>query len=185
MNTLIISATSDLGRSISERLYSEGTSLQLTYRKEQDKENLKSTFTPRENQSISFLKYDALDPNGHTQLVSSLETIPDQVFICTGFMGDHEKAIKDELEMKKILESNFSGLAFLIHALSLKMKERGGTIIGISSVAGERGRRGKFFLWEFKKRFNYIIGWLSALLPWIKLKICYCNPRIHQNKNVD
>lgn len=81
--------------------------------------------------------------------------------ICVfGYLGDTEKGLKDWKEAQNIIESNYTGAVSILDVAATDMMERKtGTIIGISSVAGERGRQSNFLYGSAKAGFTaYLSG---------------------------
>ncbi len=147
---LVISANSGLGKCICTELLSKGYDLDLTVRSLEKGESLKSDLGEEFDHRVGIHVYDVLDLAKAKTLVQTIQH-PDAVFICTGIMGDHERAIESEDEMLRILDTNFRGIAVLVNLLVRKMKSKGGIIAGVSSVAGERGRKGNFYYGSAKK----------------------------------
>ncbi len=123
---LILGANSDMAKAIAIKFKANGFDLMLAVR------------NPKNDSEIAF---DALGFDSHEVFVKNLPSIPDVVVTAFGVLIEGDESFQNP---KRSLEStlvNYSGVVSIIGHLSKAMAERGsGTIIGISSVAGERGR---------------------------------------------
>jgi decaprenylphospho-beta-D-erythro-pentofuranosid-2-ulose 2-reductase len=123
---LILGANSDIAKSIAQVFKAEGFELILAVRK------------PNCDSEIVF---DAVDFDSHESFVKNLKTLPDVVVTAFGVLVEGEEGFQEpQLALDSTLV-NYTGVVSILGYLSKAMAERGsGTIIGISSVAGERGR---------------------------------------------
>ena len=72
---------------------------------------------------------------------ASLDPSPDTVVSVVGILGDQARAERDMDYAAQVLRANFEGPALILGAFAEIMAARGsGAIVGVSSVAGERGR---------------------------------------------
>lgn len=92
----------------------------------------------------------------------------DVLFCATGYLGKStEEGLYDNENTTKIVEVNFSKLVLALNYFSQKMEsKRNGTIIALSSVAGERGRQSNFIYGAAKAGFTqYLSGLRNYLFP--------------------
>ena len=70
----------------------------------------------------------------------------DLLFCATGFLGEGtDTGLYDDVNTQKIIDVNYAKLIPLINFFAKKMEsKRAGTIIALSSVAGDRGRQSNF-----------------------------------------
>jgi short-subunit dehydrogenase len=82
-----------------------------------------------------------------------------------GYLGDQDLAFTDPDEARTILTTNFTGPVILLDELSrLLIEQQKGFIIGIASVAGDRGRQSNFIYGSAKGGFNiYLQGLRNRL----------------------
>ena len=82
-----------------------------------------------------------------------------------GFLGDQQKAESDWEECHRILQVNFVGAVSILNRIAEKYIAGGhGTIVGISSVAGERGRKSNYLYGSAKAGFTaYLSGLRNRL----------------------
>ena len=89
--------------------------------------------------------FDALDYASHSAFYSKLHPRPDGVVLAFGYLGDQKIAQKDCEEARRIIETNFMGALSILEIIAADFeRQQKGFIIGISSVAGERGRRANY-----------------------------------------
>jgi short-subunit dehydrogenase len=88
--------------------------------------------------------FDAKSISTHTDWVNQLPVIPDITVLAFGVMHEESDAWQQDALTQEMIDTNFSGAVSILQALSKKYIERGsGTLVGISSVAGDRGRASK------------------------------------------
>ena len=74
-------------------------------------------------------------------------------------MGDQDQSQTDPDAAARVLRSNFEGPALILGLLAERFEARGsGTIIGISSVAGDRGRASNYVYGAAKAGFTAFLS---------------------------
>ncbi len=121
----------------------------------------------RYNVPASAVFFDADDTDSHREFYTSLAKKPDIAMIAFGRLGDQEKAQADFAEAEKIFKTNFFGAASILEIIAADFEERGqGTIIAMSSVAGERGRKSNYIYGSSKAALTaYLSGLRNRLAP--------------------
>ncbi len=164
---LVLGASSDIGISVAKKFAQEGFDIQLagrnSYNLEKDCNNLRIRYKVNAN----FYELDALDINSHEKFVRALPILPNVVVSAIGLLGDQSES---ELEIKKninVLRTNFEGVVSLFSIFSNYFIDRGnGTLIGISSVAGDRGRASNYIYGSAKAGLNaFLSGLRNRLSP--------------------
>ena len=148
---LILGATSDMAIALAEIYAKKGDKLQLAARNP-------SMLTPiKKDLEIRF--------GAQISTYISLDTKPDIALCVFGYLGDQRKAIKDWDESKQIIQSNFTGAVSILNIIANDMEDRKeGVIVGISSVAGERGRVSNYLYGSAKAGFTaYLSGLRNRL----------------------
>ena len=103
--------------------------------------------------------------NDAAAFVDGLGTLPDVVICVVGLLGDQTNAQNDAALAQTILRSNFEGPALMLGEFANRMQVRGaGTIIGISSVAGDRGRASNYLYGSAKAGFTAFLSGLRNRL---------------------
>lgn len=154
---LIAGAKSDIGDAVARKYASAGYQVILAGRDSTSLERVASDIRIRFDVSVEIQELDILQTS-FERFIENLSAIPDVVCLCIGLLGDQEVDERDTESARLVLDTNFVGPAiFLGEVFNLFVGRGSGCIIGISSVAGDRGRKS-----------NYIYGsskaGLSALL---------------------
>lgn len=120
----------------------------------------------RHNVSVQTVAFDAADIESHAAFYQNLPAKPDVVIVAFGYLGDQTRARSDFKEAQKIINNNFTGAVSILEIIAADFEDRGsGLIIGISSVAGERGRQSNYFYGAAK-------GALSIYLSGLRNRLC-------------
>lgn len=163
---LIIGANSDMGRAIASQLAEEGYDLQLAARQAEERLDRAATdLNLRFQRSVSKLELDVCATDSHAGFVESLSPQPDLVVSVAGLMTEQTDAQTDYSQAKAMIDANFSGLVSLFEKLAAQMENRGsGCLVGVSSVAGDRGRQKNYIYGAAKAGFStYLSGLRNRL----------------------
>ncbi len=151
---LILGATSDIGAAIAKKFASEKYNVQLAGRREEQLKPLQSDLEIRYCIHCSVHPFDAEKFETHQAFYDSLSPKPDVTVYVIGYMNDNEKVINNWSESLRTINTNYSGAVSILNIVASGYSKKGaGTIVGISSVAGNRGRQS-----------NYIYGSAKAAL---------------------
>ncbi len=151
---LIIGAKSDIARATAREYAKNGYDLYLAARNVEELQIFAQDIITRTQRNVKLVELDILDFTFHHEFYDSLEEKPLGVISAVGYLGDQQKAQTDFEEARKITDTNYTGVVSLFNIIANDFKKRrNGFIIGISSVAGDRGRKS-----------NYIYGSAKAAL---------------------
>lgn len=163
---LIVGASSDIAKATARLFAQKGWSVILAGRNSAalvaDARDLQirspsTTATARE--------LDILDTAGFTPFLDLLPVLPDAVLMAVGLLGDQHLAESDTTHTELLMRSNFEGPALFLGIVAEHFERRGsGTIIGISSVAGERGRASNYVYGAAKAGFTAFLSGLRNRL---------------------
>jgi decaprenylphospho-beta-D-erythro-pentofuranosid-2-ulose 2-reductase len=164
-HALILGATSDMALAIARKFATHGYSLTLAARNVEKLRATQSDIQIRQNVNVDIVQFDALNMRGHYEFYSRLPVKPDVVISVFGLLGDQLKAQADWQTCEEILFSNYVGAVSILNVVANDMEERKqGVIVGISSVAGERGRQSNYFYGSAKAGFTaYLSGLRNRL----------------------
>lgn len=162
---LIVGAASDIGRALAREYAKAGASLILAARRVErlapDVEDLKLRY----GTAVRLAECDLLDLAGHERFLDALGEPPDIALCVVGLLGQQQAAEADSATADLIMRSNYNGPALLLNALAARMERRGsGHIIGISSVAGDRGRASNYVYGSAKAGFTAFLSGLRNRL---------------------
>lgn len=162
---LILGARSDIGMAVAHRFGKAGYDIQLAAR---DAENLaddKSDLELRYGVSVSLYEFDALEIQSHELFVENLYCLPTVVVCAVGYMGNQLGCENSSEATSIVMRSNFEGPASILGVLAKKFELRGsGCLVGISSVAGERGRASNYVYGSAKAGFTAFLSGLRNRL---------------------
>ena len=162
---LILGAKSDIAMSTAHRFAEAGYDMQLAARNVNSLNQYKSNLEQKYQINVTLHEFDALKINSHKHFANSLPQLPSVIICAVGYMGDQKKNEQDVEVASNVIRSNFEGPAsiFLIFA-SLFEKRGSGTLVGISSVAGERGRAKNYIYGSSKAGFSVFLSGLRNRL---------------------
>ena len=162
---LIIGASSEIGIAIAYEYASVGYHVQLACREAKRLEQKKSDIELRYQVKVQIFEFDVLTIQDHDIFVEKLNPTPDIAVSCVGYMGDGKKYDRYCDDASLIVRSNFEGPLIFLLVLSRKFMERkSGTIVGISSVAGDRGRANNKIYGASKSGFTAFLSGLRNSL---------------------
>lgn len=162
---LILGARSDIGKAAAHQFAALGHPIQLAARRAETLEADKSDIELRHGVGVSLHEFDALQVTTHAAFVDRLPVLP-QIAVCAvGLMGEQSENERDPDKAVRVMRSNYEGPAGILAALANRFEERGdGTLVGISSAAGERGRAANYVYGSAKAGFTAFLSGLRNRL---------------------
>ena len=148
--TLILGAKSVIAHALATQLARAGSDLVLAARQCHELQPFASDLNLRAGRRIDLLEFDILSSQGDSGFADEVRSKFGEfelVILVVGYLGQHQEAIGGDLEeLERIMETNFTGAARVLSELANYLEGRGttGGIIGISSVAGDRGRQSNY-----------------------------------------
>ncbi len=167
LNVLILGSGSDLAQDLARKYASKGNNIWLAGRDIDFLKTFSNDLVIQHSISSIYTYFDAGSYNSHEKFLDELPKIPDICIYVIGYLGKPASLPSDWDDIQKIMESNLLGAISILNLIGMKMKTRGkGIIIGISSVAGERGRQSNYIYGSAKAGFTqYLSGLRNALYP--------------------
>jgi len=151
---LIIGAKSDIAKATAREYAKNGYDLYLAARNSEDLEEFTKDIRIRTQRNVKLLELDILDYQSHQAFYGNLDEKPLGAISAIGYLGEQEKAQSDFDEAQQIMDTNYTGIVSLFNIIADDFEKRkSGFMVGISSVAGDRGRKS-----------NYIYGSAKAAL---------------------
>lgn len=162
---LILGARSDIGKAVTHKFAALGHPIQLAARNSETLEAEKNDLELRYGVPVTLHEFDALTTETHEQFVATLPQIP-QIAVCAvGLMGRQEENERNINAASRVMRSNYEGPASILALLANRFEERGsGTLVGISSVAGDRGRAINYVYGSAKAGFTAFLSGLRNRL---------------------
>lgn len=146
---LIIGASSLIARAAAQAFAREGYELVLAGTPGEELEHVAGDARVRGGVRVESLPFDAREIESHEAFVErAAELAGDDLagaVINFGLTGDAERSRSDMRHADEIVQVNYSGaVSVLGHLANYFEAKRGGFIVGVSSVAGDRGRQSNY-----------------------------------------
>ncbi|SIO53950.1 Short-chain dehydrogenase [Rhodovulum sp. ES.010] len=164
---IILGASSAMARAFARKLAARGDGLILAGRDMDDLERDAADACIRGAALAEVARFDARDPAGFAPLVGRMAacggTISAAVFV--GSMPSQAEIDADPSLIEGMVVDNFTGPAHILQMLAPLMEQRGdSTVVGVGSVAGDRGRIGNYVYGAAKAGFaTYLSGLRNRL----------------------
>lgn len=164
-HVLILGARSDIALATAHHFAAEGCAIQLAARACDTLIDEQKDIQLRHNVVVTLHEFDALALDTHEAFVEKLPALPDTAICAVGLLGDQAEAEKDLNTATTIMRSSYEGPASIFAVLANKFEARGaGVLVGISSVAGERGRASNYVYGSAKAGYTAFLSGLRNRL---------------------
>jgi decaprenylphospho-beta-D-erythro-pentofuranosid-2-ulose 2-reductase len=170
MAVAIFGATSRLARRLADTYAAAGYSVFLAARDVAEAERTAADLRIRYGVKVAVGAFDAADLDAHGALVEQAQAQVGPIEVGVIVFGDMEPGQDhaDAGRLRRVIERNYMGAAALAEALAEQMVQRpaGGerSIIGVSSVAGERGRASNYLYGSAKGALSLFLQGLRNRL---------------------
>lgn len=162
---LILGARSDMAKAIAHRFAAAGHPVQLAARNAETLQPDATDLNLRYGVVVSLHEFDALAADAHEGFIDTLPELPEIAVCAVGTMGEQALSERDPKAAAHVIRSNFEGPALVLGVLAERFAARGsGTLVGISSVAGERGRASNYVYGAAKAGFSTFLSGLRNRL---------------------
>jgi len=164
---IILGATSTIARAFSRRAAERGEGVILAGRDMDDLNTIAKDCAARGAPLAEPIAFDARDPKSFTPILKRAEevdgTLNAAVFV--GSMPSQAEIDADPALIDGTITDSFSGPARFLTALAPLLEQRGmGTVVGVGSVAGDRGRIGNYVYGASKAGFHaYLSGFRNRM----------------------
>jgi hypothetical protein len=161
---LILGAKSDIAKAIAQKFSNNDFQVTLAARGSNELVDFAKSIQTGNNK-VNTVDFDAINYKSHSAFFNGLAVKPDVVVLCVGYLGDQEKAQNEFEETEKLIDTNYTGPVSILEIVAKDMEEKGaGAIIGISSVAGDRGRQSNYIYGSSKAAFSAYLSGLRQRL---------------------
>ncbi|NKB68793.1 MAG: SDR family oxidoreductase [Candidatus Latescibacteria bacterium] len=166
---LILGAKSAIAQALARQLAAAGYDLALGARQCQQLTPFAADTRLHSQTQVDLFEFDALDTTAHAGLPGRVEETcgPFELAILVfGVLGDQAEARDQTEALEQILHTNFTSAAVVAAHLANYLEARGGPggLIGISSVAGDRGRQSNYSYGAAKGGFSLFLQGLRNRL---------------------
>ena len=162
---LLLGATSDIALAIARRCAAAKARVALAARSVGRLEADAQDIRIRYGSEVALHEFDVLDVDRHARFLDSLGELPDLVVCMVGLMEPQAELSVNSASARRVIETNYVAPALLIGEIANRMEARNrGTIVGVSSVAGDRGRASNYIYGSAKAGFTAFLSGLRARL---------------------
>jgi len=174
---LIVGAKSDIAKATAREYAKNGYDIYLAARKSSELDEFANDLRVRTEQEIKVLELDVLDYKSHQKFYDDLAEKPLGVITAVGYLGEQKSAAIDFRESQKIIDTNYTGVVSLLNIITNDFEERrSGFIVGISSVAGDRGRKSNYIYGSAKAALSTYLSGLRNRLNDTKVHVMTVKP---------
>lgn len=183
---LILGATSGIAEACARSFAKRGHSLILTARNTDDLKALKQSLESEYNVGVELAAFDSLKTEDHEAFYQQFKGLVTVVIAAFGVLEDESQARKDAARALAVIATNYVGTVSILNIISRDLKAQGsGTILGISSVAGERGRQSNYLYGSSKAGMTAYLDGLRNELASDGVHVCTVKPGFVATKMID
>jgi short-subunit dehydrogenase len=174
---LILGGRSDIGQAIAGRFAKAGYPIVLAARDAGSLDPVRADMALRTNAKIETVEFDVLDTDKMAAFADSFDPAPGIVVSVIGAMGDQEISVRDLDAAAHVMRSNYEGPALILGLFAERMAAReAGIVIGVSSVAGDRGRASNYVYGSAKAGFTAFLSGLRNRLTRFGIRVITVKP---------
>lgn len=176
-DVLILGGRSDIGLAIARAFAAKGHPVTLAARRAEELETDRADIALRTGAEVRTREFDVLDSATLPEFVASDAQAPQIVVSVVGAMGDQEESERDPSAAAHVIRTNFEGPALALGLYAERMlAEGGGTLVGVSSVAGDRGRASNYVYGSAKAGFSEFLSGLRNRLARLGVHVVTVKP---------
>lgn len=158
---LVLGGSSDIGRATALAFAGKGWTIQLAGRDMPTLQREVDDLAARANVPVAAIAFDVLQTGSFRAFVDALPALPDVVVCVVGLLGEQTLAESDLDHATAVMRSNYEGPSLALGLFAERFVARGsGTIVGVSSVAGDRGRASNYVYGSAKAGFSAFLSGL-------------------------
>jgi short-subunit dehydrogenase len=175
---IVLGSTSEVAQAFVEKALQEGEKYERIYLFTSNKE---ATERFAKHIDVKFLQQSEIIELDLTKEINyfDFDHVNSNVLFCaTGYLGEStEDSLYDNKNTERIIDINYSKLVPIMNYFAQKFEsKRSGTIIGLSSVAGDRGRQSNFIYGSAKAAFTAYLSGLRNYLFEKKVHVLTVKP---------
>jgi len=162
---LIIGAKSDIAKATAREYAKNGYDLYLSARDAKSLEDLANDINLRCGAKVELKEFDIADFETHQNFYESLKPKPLGVIVVAGYMAEQKECEQEWSKALNTINVNFTGAVSILNIVAIDMEQnKNGFIVGVSSVAGDRGRKANYIYGSAKAGFSaYLSGLRNRL----------------------
>jgi short-subunit dehydrogenase len=162
---LVLGGRSDIGLAVARRFAAAGHPVGLAARDAGSLEEEQADIALRHGVEAELYEFDVLDTRGLDAFVEGLDPAPGIVVSVVGAMGDQAESERNPEAAALVMRTNYEGPAQVLGLFAERFAVEGrGTLVGVSSVAGDRGRASNYVYGSAKAGFTAFLSGLRNRL---------------------
>ena len=176
---LVVGATSAMGRAFAQALARDGHTLVLVGRSEEELKRIASDLHVRFGVAAGTAIYDAREVGSAEGLFVAMAEGGSQgiggLVLCHGVMPDESEARQDLALRESTIRINYASAVELLEA-GVPRLSPSGFVIGVTSVAGDRGRPSNTLYGSTKAAFAVYLSGLRSRLSHVGISVITVKP---------
>lgn len=174
---LIIGAKSDIAKEVARVYAKNGYDLYLAARNSDSLNDLSTDIKLRSNVDVKLCEFDIAKFETHKEFYDNLEIKPLGVIVVAGYMAEQKECENYFEKTLNTINVNYTGAVSILNIIANDMeKNKNGFIVGVSSVAGDRGRKSNYIYGSSKAAFSAYLSGLRNRLFESKVQVLTVKP---------
>ncbi|MBB2682629.1 SDR family oxidoreductase (plasmid) [Rhizobium sophoriradicis] len=183
---LMIGATSDIGRATAIVYAEAGWAIHLAGRARAAVQREADDIAARTGAAVTVHELDILETARFEAFLGAVSPLPDTVVCVVGELGEQSRAEQELEYAAMVMRTNFEGPALLLGLMAERFAARGsGTIVGTSSVAGDRGRASNYVYGAAKAGLTAFLSGLRNRLSRSGVRVLTVKPGFVRTRMTD
>lgn len=164
-SVLVLGGASEIGLAIARAFAASGYDIELAARRPAELEADCRDIALRHRVRATAHRFDVLETGHFETFLGGLAELPAVAVCSVGLLGEQRAGEQDPAAAAAVMRANFEGPALALGVIANHFEARGsGVIIGISSVAGDRGRASNYIYGAAKAGFTAFLSGLRNRL---------------------
>jgi len=174
---LIIGAKSDIAKAIAKLYAKAGYNLYLACRNSAELKEFANDIMIRYSIDVVLKEFDIVNFDSHIDFYDKLITKPYGTVVVAGYMTSQMLCQDDFDKTLNTINVNFTGAVSILNIIANDYeRKKKGFIVGISSVAGDRGRKSNYIYGASKAGFSAYLSGLRNRLYKSKVNVLTVKP---------
>ena len=186
---LIIGAKSDIAKEVALVFAKNGYRLILAGRDIKSLNSFAKHITITTSQEVILKEFDIVNFSSHEGFYKDLNETPTGTVIVSGYMEEQKTCEDNWAKTLNTINVNYTGAVSILNIIANHLEEKeSGFIIGVSSVAGDRGRASNYIYGSAKAGFTAYLSGLRNRLASKNVHILTVKPGFvytQMTKNLD
>ena len=174
---LVLGGSSDIGLAIAHQYAGAGWTIILAGRDMAALQRSVTDIRIRYGVDAEASQFDAMSYSTHKSFWDLLPNVPQAVVWAVGYLDSQQVSQLEFAEARRSVETNFLGALSILSVVATHFETRkSGSIIGISSVAGDRGRQSNYVYGSAKSGLSAMLSGLRARLVSADVRVITVKP---------